>query len=156
MSYQDRLRVVGQQLDRGQYRAIAIIEVEGGLLVRATPHDSNLPAMLEILDSDFVAMLETHRRWHGWGERRSRNSLLPTGYEDFLRALGYWLDREGASWITVSELVSIVAVHGWIGREGYRGVQIVPFELVLTGEDIKTRLDEAFRRRKPRKRLWPG
>ena len=153
MSYQDRLRVVGQQLDRGRYRAIVIIEVEGGLLVRATPHGSNLPAMLEILDSDFAKLLATHHRWRGWRERRTRNSLLPTGYEDFLRALGYWLDSEGASWVTISELVSMIAVHGWTGREGYRGVQVVPFELFLTGEDIETHLEEAFRRRKPRRRL---
>jgi DNA-binding NtrC family response regulator len=52
-TYQNRLRVIGRQIDRYRYRSVNIVEVAGGFLVRAIASDQRAPEALEFPDSDF-------------------------------------------------------------------------------------------------------
>ena len=77
------------------------------------------------------------------------STLLPTGYEDFLRAVGHRLDLRQAAAITVAELDGLVAVGG-VGRlDGAARGEVAPFQDLLRPEDVADLLDEAFRRRAP-------
>ena len=115
LTYENRLRVVGRQLDLYAYRAVNLFEVGGGFLVRALLPGSRVPDALEFPDRDFLPQVEAAIAARGEGERlRSTSPLLPTGYEDFLRALGHRFDQRVAEAITVSELDKFIAV----GRGG--------------------------------------
>lgn len=147
-NYQNRLRVIGRQLDLYGYRGLHLLEVAGGFLVRATPAGGRTPEALEFPDRDFAAMVASAVRARGEGEsRRSASPLLPSGYEDFLRAAGWRLDQRHAEAITVAELEGFVAVGGAARVEGYGETALGPFQWLWRGEEIAFVLDEAWHRR---------
>lgn len=149
-TYQNRLRVIGRQLDLGQYRAINLMEIPGGTLIRAMGPGARVPEALEYPHIDIANVLSQAIAARGEGERRHRpHPLLPTGYEDFFRALGYRLDEQNSEAITVAELEGFMAVGGLAKVEQYARTNIAPFQNLLRTEDIVTLLDEAFRRRAP-------
>ena len=149
-TYQNRLRVIGRQLDLGGYGAINLMEIPGGSLLRAMGPGARLPEALEHPLGEVPAELARAIAARGEGARDHRpHPLLPTGYEDFLRALGYRLDEQQAEAITVAELDGFVAVGGLVRVEEYARTGIAPFQTLLRAEDIVALLDEAFRRRAP-------
>lgn len=149
LTYQNRLRVIGRQLDLQGYHSINLVEVVGGILVRALPPGSRMPEALEFPDDHFPHLLQSAIAARGAGERtRNAGALLPTGYEDFLRALGYRFDQRLAEAITVTELGTIVAVGGIERADGYEKSVVVPFQELMRDDDIVYLLDEAYRRRR--------
>ena len=149
-TYQNRLRVIGRQLDLGGYGAINLLEVPGGSLVRAMGPGARAPEALEFPLSEVPVMLAEAIAGRGEGARDHRpHPLLPTGYEDFLRALGHRLDAQQSEAITVAELEGFIAVGGLTRVEEYARTGIAPFQLLLRAGDIIALLDEAFRRRAP-------
>jgi DNA-binding NarL/FixJ family response regulator len=147
-SYENRLRAVGRQLDIYGYRAINLSEMAGGFLVRALPYIGRSAEALEFLDSDMEHVLAHAATVRGEGERsRPTDLLLPTGYEDFLRALGHHLDTGNVTAITITELEPLIAVGGVAPEEVGEGTALTPFYELLQSEHIKYLLDEAFRRR---------
>ena len=147
-SYENRLRAIGRQLDIYGYRAINVSEVSGGFLVRALPRDGRTAEALEFLDRDAPQVLAHAVGARGEGERsRQGDLLLPTGYEDFLRALGHRLDAGNMEAVTVTELEPLIAVGGIAPLEVGDDVTLGPFYELLQSEHIKYLLDEAFRRR---------
>jgi DNA-binding NarL/FixJ family response regulator len=147
-SYENRLRAVGRQLDIYGYRAINLSEVAGGFLVRAFPHVGRSAEALEFLDSAADHILSHAVTARGEGERsRPTDLLLPTGYEDFLRALGHRLDSGNMTAVTITELEPLIAVGGVAPLEIGEGTALTPFYELLQSEHIKYLLDEAFRRR---------
>ena len=149
-TYQNRLRVIGRQLDLGGYGAINLLEIPGGFLVRAMRPGARAPDALEYPHGEFPELLARAVAARGEGERRPRpHPLLPSGYEDFLRALGHRLDEQQAEAITVAELEGFVAVGGLARVERYERTDIAPFQRLLRAEDIGALLDDAFRRRAP-------
>ncbi len=150
LTYQNRLRVIGRQLDLYSYRAATILEVAGGFLVRGTPGGSRAPEALEFLDADFAQLLHSAYAARGEGERsRATSTLLPTGYEDFLRALGHRFDAQFAEAVSITELDSFVAVGGVAKVDASGQTGFAPLQLLLRADDISYILDEAFRRRAP-------
>ncbi len=148
LTYQNRLRVIGRQLDLYGYRTVTILEVAGGFLVRGAASGSRTPEALEFLDQDFPQLLRNAFNARGEGEhRRSTSTLLPTGYEDFLRALGHRLDTQYAEAVTVTELDSFVAVGGVVRVDATGQTGFGPLQWLLRTDDIAYLLDEAFRRR---------
>jgi CheY-like chemotaxis protein len=147
-TYQNRLRVIGRQLDLYGYRSINLLEVAGGFLVRAMRPDSRTPEALEFPDRDFPVLVAGAFAARGEQDRqRSRSPLLPMGYEDFLRALGYWLDTRIAEAVTVTELDQFVAVGG-IGKvDGGAQTSLEPFQRLFRADEIADLLDGAYRRR---------
>jgi hypothetical protein len=79
-----------------------------------------------------------------------RGDLVPTGYEDFLRALGYLLDDISAESIVITELKDVVAVGGRGVNDARHAVALEPFQMFLKYNDIEYMLDEAFMRRRER------
>jgi DNA-binding NarL/FixJ family response regulator len=147
-TYENRLRAIGRQLDLYHYKAINLSEVGGGFLVRALPHDGRLAEALEFLDRDAALVLSNALTARGEGERpRPSDVLLPTGYEDFLRALGYRLDSGNMQAVTVTELEPLIAVGGIAPLENSNDTTFAPFYELLQSDHIKYLLDEAFRRR---------
>jgi CheY-like chemotaxis protein len=145
---QNRLRVIGRQLDLYGYRAVNLSQVAGGFLVRAIPSGARAAEVLEFPDHDVPQALAHAIAARGEGEHdRSTTALLPTGYEDFLRALGHRLDLRKAEAITVTELDSLVAVGGIALLDGRGHMTLEPFHEVLHVDGIAYLLDEAFRRR---------
>lgn len=148
LTYQNRLRVIGRQLDLYGYRTATILEVAGGFLVRGTPGGGRTPEALEFLDYDFAQLLHSAYAARGEGERRRATSpLLPTGYEDFLRALGHRFDSQFAEAVTVTELDSFIAVGGVAKVDASGQTGFAPLQLLLRADDIAFILDEGFRRR---------
>lgn len=147
-TYQNRLRVVGRGLDLGGYGDVNLLEVPGGFLVRAMRPGTRTPEALEYPHDDFPRLIEEAIAARGEGQRTHRtHPLLPTGYEDLLRAVGFRLDALQAEAITVTELAGFVAVGG-LGRvELSSQTSIAPFQHLLRPDDVGALLDDAFRRR---------
>ncbi|MGH2390550.1 MAG: response regulator [Chloroflexota bacterium] len=147
-TYENRLRAIGRQLDIYGYGAINLSEVGGGFLVRALPHGGRSAEALEFLDRDAAQVLSSAVSARGEGERsRPTDVLLPTGYEDFLRALGHRLDIGNMEAVTVTELEPLIVVGGIAPLEIGADTALSPFYELLQSEHIKYLLDEAFRRR---------
>lgn len=147
-TYGNRLRVIGRQLDLYGYRALNLSEVGGGFLARALPPAGRTPEALEFADRDFPQSVAAALAARGEGEhRRAVGPLLPTGYEDVLRALGHALDARQAEAITITELDAFVVVAGVGQADGEGAHALAPFQQLLRQDDITTLLDAAFRRR---------
>jgi CheY-like chemotaxis protein len=147
-TYQNRLRVIGRQLDRYGYRSVNVVEVAGGFLVRAVARGQRAPEALEFPDSDFphlVAGAFAARGEEPWN--RAKSKLLPTGYEDFLRSLGRALDERSAEAVSIAEFEDILVVGGVGQSETYETSQLQPFHLLLKLEDVEYMLDQSFRMR---------
>lgn len=154
-TYQNRLRVIGHHLDRGRYRDVAILEIDGGFIARGTSPDHRRPQALEFPDSRFPDLMQMALHDRGRGQHYNTSAtLLPTGYEDFFRALGYLLDNQSAIGITVIELDAHLLVAGQQPSDSIAGHKSLRnFERYLSANDIQKLLDDAFNRRadKPRR-----
>ena len=144
-TYQNQLRIIGRHLDANGYRSISVLDVEGGILVRAFTSRRHESELLEFPGSAFGDMVREGIK--GRGRRKSVNrktALVPTGYEDLLRAIGYELDQRMAKAITLHESQGFIFVAGLSASENGT---FSPFDMALVPEDIRTILDSAFRRR---------
>ena len=147
-TYQNRLRVIGRQIDLYGYRMVAIYEVQGGFLMRAFPLNGRIAEALEFPDRDFVQLVVQSFVVRGEGERSESNSpLLPSGYEDFFRAIGAALDRHKADSISISEFASMIVVGGNTQLDNSATTTLGNLQWLLQAEDIARILDEGFRRR---------
>lgn len=156
-TYQNRLRVIGRHLDNESYSNVAIFEIEGGFVARAIPYGGKRPEALEFPDSQFAALMNQAINQRGGGQHyEGRSTLLPTGYEDFFRSLGYLLDNMMAHGIMFCELQSHLLVTGSEPTNSNTGhVAYSQFERYLRHDDIQRLLDDAFGRRTdiPRQRI---
>jgi CheY-like chemotaxis protein len=147
-TYQNRLRVIGRQIDLYGYRMVAVFEVEGGFLMRAFPLNGRIAEALEFPDRDFEQLVVQSFVVRGEGERPASNSpLLPSGYEDFFRAIGAALDQNKADSVSISEFSSMVVVGGNVRVENSAHTTLGNLQWVLHAEDIAQILDEGYRRR---------
>ncbi len=149
-TYQNRLRVIGRNLDLYGYRRVNILEVDGGFIVRASPQNSRGVETLEFVGKQFAQLIANATQSRGDGERAFSHptGLLPTGYEDFLRAVGYLLDQHAAEAITVSELEEL-AVVGGVGRVDETGVsRYGPIQWLFRSDDVAVLLDRAYKQRR--------
>jgi CheY-like chemotaxis protein len=147
-NYQNRLRLIGRQLDLQGYHSINLVEVAGGVLVRSFPPGGRTPEALEFPDEQFPNLLQHALAARGTGERtRSLKAPFLTGYEDALRAIGHRLDSRLAEAITVAELGTVVPIGGLERSDGYEQTHLPPYQELLHDDDIGYLLDEAYRRR---------
>lgn len=148
MSYEDRLRLIGRHLDINGYHNVVLFELADGFVVRATQHNDTAPQVLEFLTGQFPDLEQAAVAARGEGERRHPPSpLLPTGYEDFLRSLGWDFDRVQAANVVVSELMSVFAVSGLERQERATRTTYAAFERYLNPERVQALLDDAFSHR---------
>jgi len=154
-TYQNRLRVIGREMDVSEFRAVSVWEVGGGFLVRGTRPGRRAPEALEFLDRDLPQLVAVTAR--GDGERRQRTGLLlPTGYEDVLRAIGQRLDEQKAEAIAFNELGQVIVVTGLAKQDGLAHTIPTSFEWVLNAEDVSQVLDDAYRNRASEPVQQPG
>jgi hypothetical protein len=147
-TYEDRLRLIGRFLDLGSFHAPTIVEVEGGLLVRAFPGRSRTPQAIEFPYEGFAELLEQALRERGAGDHPHDSlPLAPTGYEDLMRAIGHELDDRLATVIVITECTSYLLVHGLELVERSAQSDYAVFDAVLEAHDVTALLDAAFRRR---------
>ncbi len=156
-TYQNRLRVIGRQLDLNRSRMVSIFEVDGGFLVRAIPERGRIADALEFPDRDFHHWITDAYRNRGNGERpASTSKLLPSGYEDFLRAIGAALDRHQAEAVTVAEFASVIVVGGSAKLDTSAHTTVGNLQWILQQDDIKQVLDEGYRQRRRAQIRQPG
>lgn len=148
-TYQNRMRVIGRQIDVNRYRMASIFEVDGGFLVRALPERGRNAEALEFPDKDFIHWIIEAYRNRGGGERgESTSPLLPSGYEDFLRAIGAALDRHKAESVSVAEFSSVIVVGGSVKVDNSTQTTVGDLQWILQKDDILQLLDEGYRQRR--------
>lgn len=147
-TYQNQLRIIGRHLDANKYRSISVLDVEGGILVRAFTARKHESELLEFPDDAFGKLVREAINSRGHRTKPSRNTdLVPTGYEDLLRAIGYELDQRLAKSITLHEGPKTIYVAGLASSDNSNG-SFAPFDLALTPGDVQAILNAAFRRRR--------
>lgn len=152
-NYQNRLRVIGRQIDLNRYRMASVFEVDGGFLVKGIPDHGRQAEALEFPDRDFLHFITEAYRNRGSGERGASTSpLLPSGYEDFLRAIGAALDQHEAESITIAEFASVIVVGGNTKADTPEQISLGGLQWILQRDEILQVLDEGYRRREARNR----
>ncbi len=147
-TYQNRLRVIGRHLDLGEYRHVTILEVDGGFLARAFSPRHHAPELLEFPNETFSGLITEAIRARGRTKKvRRKSPLLPTGYEDFLRALGFELDQRAVKSLVVTECEDHIFVSG-LEQVGVSNGGFAMFDDILTSTNVDRILDSAFRRRR--------
>lgn len=132
--YEQRLRAIGARLDTGGYHAVTIVEVGGGLIVRASAPGSRTPEVLEIPDADGATPVQLARMRTGVPHR-----LFPDGYKGFLSTLGRRLDRSDAAAISIVEGTDFVTVGGIQPvAEADGEIMFEPLDILLLPTDILT------------------
>ncbi|MEZ4521718.1 MAG: hypothetical protein R3A46_08790 [Thermomicrobiales bacterium] len=131
-TYQTRLQAIGARLDAGGFHTVSILEVEGGLIVRATAPGERTPQVIEIADNDETGQDENTRAPDTVPHR-----LFPNGYRQFLAALGNRLDQGRAAAIAIVEGTDFVTVGGIQPvSESTEGVAYEPLDILLLPDDI--------------------
>ena len=147
-TYQNQLRITGRHLDTNNFRSLSILEVEGGFLVRAFSARRHTPELLEFPDDAFTEMVKEAIKARGKVKNVERHSLLvPTGYEDLLRAMGYELDQRLAKSLTIHEGPTKLYVAGLEAVENSNG-SFSHFDTSYNEAAVQAVLDAAFSRRK--------
>jgi hypothetical protein len=138
---QDGLRAVGHSLDLTDRRLVSLIVVLEGFIVTLNSTNIRQPDDAVLLTHDELQSLtEVCRAQRGQGNApKIIDHFFPTGYEDFLRALGDAAARQ--RWIGL-RLVRI-------GEEAVvrHGAQDSRKEVTLHSRDIEAILNRAFRQR---------
>ena len=84
-TYQNHLRLIGGRCDAAGLRELAVLETTGGLVVRAVSRHEHRAEVLEFADAHFAQLVGDAIATRGT-RSLAVHPLLPTGYEDALRA----------------------------------------------------------------------
>src|SRR5947209_6554777 len=115
LDYESALRVIGRHLDTEPTYHMSLLEVRDGFTVRSHPSRFRSDARTSQFTWDRLNDLVIfHMAGRGCMRRRPRHSGIwanfPNGHEDFFRALGHQLDKQGGSSLSVEELPDGVGV----------------------------------------------
>lgn len=148
-THQNRLRVAGRALDERGLELAAVLDLGDAVLIRGyDPATGELVA--EILpDADLHEAMHAliHGPRHSGPAVNTTTALRPTGYEDFLRALGYRLDHQGTRGFAIIECARYIHVSGLerIGTED--DAAMVPFAHLYEAPKVNSLVNEAISRR---------
>lgn len=135
-SYENRLRVLGRELDRRGYPAVSIVETPEGFDVRPeAPEDAHLDGF-GFNDPDFGRLAREAMMARGeepW--ERPTGRLAPSGHERTLRALGWDLDARGASRVRIVPLAQSLVVSGLQAASPYDAPE--PFRELFRAEHLR-------------------
>ena len=149
-TYQNELRALGRYCDDKGLRSIGIYEVDEGFILRAfaDPNDPYSVEAIEVPKDDIESLIIRNFAAKARTTPQNRSPLCPTGYEDFLRALGYELEIDQSRGIVLQELVDRIAVaYHQLVPTSDEGYVWEPRSALLSAEDIQKLLDQAFGRR---------
>jgi hypothetical protein len=150
VTYQNRLRVVGRVLDNWRLDQAVIVDVDNGILLRA--HDAHTGGQLAemLLDENLTDAMETAiaERGRAGQPLPASTALHPTGYEDFLRALGFRLDRQRAQSIVIVECPRFFHVSGLEAVGPEEQAALTPFSAFYEVPKVNALVNEAVSRRR--------
>jgi hypothetical protein len=147
-TYQNRLRVLGRFIDAEMLHSITLIEIADGFILRAMRDTNPWPLLIEFDDRKTSKMLRRAPDDRGsQPPHRESRDLIPDGYENMLRALGFELDQRIAENIVITELPSFIAFSGFEPVLGYGEASFRPFSEPLAPPDIISMLRRAIERR---------
>lgn len=149
-TYQNDLRAIGRHADDNHYRGLGVYEVTNGFIVRAfrSSKDPTSVEAIEVPDGDLQGLILKNFTARGSSVEDGHSPLCPTGYEDFLRALGYEVEQNKGRAIAIQELVDGFAVtYQCLQPTSEEGYVWDLQSLMLYPPEIQTMLDDAFRRR---------
>ena len=144
---QDGLRAAGHFLDSNDRRLTSLLVVADGIVLTLMPRDlRGVDEALLLTHDDLRALWEQSRRARAATpvpgsdlQTRTPDPIFPTGYEDFLRALG---DAAASQHWTALRLLRVG--DDTILRFGTRSERQ---EMVLAAHDVEAILNRAFRQR---------
>ena len=147
-NYQNRLRVIGRALDEHGLEQAVIVDSGDALILRAyTPssgeHITETFSNESLMQTLRIAVYS--RSDAGTGPFRS--PLRPTGYEDFLRALGYRLDERHAAAVVIVECPQYFHVSAQERIGDAARTPLVPFAELYEYPRINSLVNEAVARR---------
>lgn len=149
-TYQNELRAIGRYCDDRQLRGIGIYEVGEGFILRgfSDPNDPSTVNAIEVPKDDIQGLIIKNFTAKGRVDVIARSVLCPTGYEDFMRALGYELEINQARAVTIQEMVDRMSItYQQLRTTSEEGYVWEPRSVLLTAGDVQELLDEAFNRR---------
>lgn len=135
---QDGLRAAGRYLDENERRLVALLVVDEGIVVTLAPYDIRDADEAILLTHDDLRALATQARTaRGTGAiGQSQDPMLPTGYEDFMRAVGAVGAEQNWSWLRLLRLGDVALL-----RYGERDKRM---EIELKADDVEKLLNYAF------------
>lgn len=145
LTYQNRLRTIGRELDLENCRSLVLLEVDGGFIVRTMRRENRDIELLQFTDDTFPERMVRATESRGEGERpESPSPIAPTGYEDLMRAIGRWFDDQHVRNVAIVEKQVTIVLTGdiWSGD-----TPVEPFEARLDENLITRLLDESFQLR---------
>ena len=149
-NYENRFRLIGLRLDNQNMKRPVIMEVPGGMLVRAE-YDNMSDELFEFPDTQFEAQYEAAFQQRQVGEEdylRIKSDLIPTSYSDVYRAIGEWLDERLARSVVISEGKSGIYVSGKMLEETTVQSRYGRFDELFTPDSVDALLTEAQQRRR--------
>lgn len=148
-TYQNELRAIGRHCDDAGFRGIGIYEVKSGFVLRGFSDATDAESLqaVEVPNDDIENLIIKNFTAPGRNGVITRSPLCPTGYEDFLRALGYELEANQAKAVAIQELTDRFAVSYLQLQSTAEDYVWVAKSVLLTADDVLELVDEAFRRR---------
>jgi hypothetical protein len=151
LQYEPALRVIGRHLDAEPTYHLSLLEVADGFTVRSHPSRFRSDARtLQFTWERLKDLVVYNMAGRGCARRRPRHSGIwanfPNGHEDFFRAMGYRLDNEHGTSLSVEELPEGVSVS-YMRPMDDDVLQMEKAHVVLAYSDIEKMLEDARRRR---------
>jgi len=147
-SYQNALRAIGRYSDCEQHRAVSLFEVQHGFILRAfSGSDPAQVLAIEIPEDDIQDLIVKNYAERGSRGRATDAGVLSGRYEDFFRALGFYLDNHNARSLAVTEMVDAVAVSFFELRSTNDAYTWDTQSFVMERDDVNKLLADAAGRR---------
>jgi hypothetical protein len=147
-TYENRLRVLGRELDRRGIGWATIRETHGGLRVRPEAPGQQDPIPFEFGHGEFRRRVREALGARGeqvWERPRSR--LASSGHERLLRAIGRDLDLRCAEQIQIVALATTLVVSGMSAASPYDPAE--PFQDLLGEAELGNLLSQLRLARQP-------
>jgi hypothetical protein len=160
VDYESGLRVIGRHLDAEPSYNVSILEVDDGFTLRYQPTQHRFDGRtvhfgatklrdLSIFQTAGRGCAKRHHRHEGMSLK------FAEGHEEFLRAVGFMLDREAASSLTLDELADEVRVT-YVRATPENTMRTEKRDLAFGESDIQAMVDGARQRRQGEPRALHG
>lgn len=146
-SYENRLRVLGRELDRRGYAAVHVEETDDGFRVQPESGADAQHPSFEFNSRMFGRLARESRTARGEpGWERPRGRLATQGHERLLRHIGSDLDQRGAAEIRIVALAHSLVVSGFQSTSPYDPPEA--FQEMYRLSDLQALQEQGWHRRK--------
>lgn len=135
-NYENRLRVLGRELDRWGYLAVSVSEEVGKLRVKSEAQGQEDLPSFDFQLTDFGRLAREARNSRGEREwERPRGRLTSAGHEALFRYLGRELDQRGGASIQIVALARSLVISGYASNSPYD--RPAPFQEMYRATDLQ-------------------